>query len=431
MFSENNVFSKMESYEPVVPKIPIVPVLVDLPKPSRWSNVKSSIKSFKPKLVKSTNSIMSAMRSLSPRITSKVNLVNTTFNNNKTIFTIISILIVLYTVMIAPKLPKSSALILNNNYVKFAWLFVIILISSQNPLIAILLSLAVLITIQTMVALESKVTNKCMNNKCVNEVQSSTPATIYDNDNIPLSPKRAQLIQDSMLSLNNYNNAAQVASKNGDTNSTQFNINEANKQNIKINCLLKSKAALLIAQKAESDGDLKTAAAQMNEVRKNNIKIMALLNSEDYKNKAYVERENGNNTVANEHFNNAQKEDDKVDIMLRVDTIIENANIQIKNGNNKQAKLLIHEAIKLYEQLNINETENRYPVENDLSYMYSLVTDQMDMNPDMNPVNNSHMKPDTNVHMKPVNNSHTMSDSNDSVPNNTVHSYSGHDYATC
>ena len=93
------------------------------------------------------------------------------FNNNKILFTIVSVLLSLYAGMIAPKLPKSIALLIDNFYVKLLLIFIIAYISSHNPLLSLLISLAILLSMQALITLEN-------NNNTLNIMQKvSVPST--------------------------------------------------------------------------------------------------------------------------------------------------------------------------------------------------------------------------------------------------------------
>uniref|UniRef100_A0A6C0EBX7 Uncharacterized protein n=1 Tax=viral metagenome TaxID=1070528 RepID=A0A6C0EBX7_9ZZZZ len=289
------------------------------------------------------------------------------FLDNKIFSTVIAILLALYSAMIAPKLPHNITALVDNFYIKLAWIFLIAYIASHNPLLSILLAIGILLTIQTLVSFES--TNSLVKSLNVGNNQS------LHNDDVPLSPMRTKIVQDALNKINIHQEQAKLAECNNNNDLLNHCNNEINKQNIIIQSSINAKKALLAAKEAESIQDINRATQYINEANKNNIKIVSLLNAEDLKIRAMEAKNNDNMDKYNEYMDEAIKEENKINIIHKADELIHSANDALASNDNNKADYLIKEAVKLYESLNINTNGSQYPSGNELANVYSLVTD--------------------------------------------------------
>ena len=303
------------------------------------------------------------MTNIPQNITTNLNLVL----NNKFISCILAVLLAMYSGIVAPKLPKYISVLAENFFVKLIWIFLIIYLSSDNPLLSILLSLGILLTIQTLVSLEST-------NNLVQSINSNNNEIPLQTNEIPLSPMRVKIMQDAVNKINIHQNQAKIALDNNNKELVNYCNNEINKQNIIIQSLVNAKKALLLAKDAESMQDTTSATHYINEVKKNNIKIISLLNSEDLKIKAEEAKTNGDINTYNKCISNAFKEENKINIINKADEIINLANDALAANEIDKSDALIKEAVKLYESLNTSMDDADY-LGNELDNSYGVVSD--------------------------------------------------------
>ena len=143
---------------------------------------------------------------LSNDFSSNIDSMLESFQNNKVVFTIISVLLSLYAGMIAPKLPKSLAVLIDNMYIKLGLIFMIAYISSHNPLLSLLISLGILLSMQALITLESNYTKS-------NYVQKINECNMQAN-NMQANNMQANNMQE--------NNNMQTNNNDIDTNGSQY-----------------------------------------------------------------------------------------------------------------------------------------------------------------------------------------------------------------
>jgi hypothetical protein len=78
----------------------------------------------------------------------------TDLGNNKIFNSVIVIILVLYVTLAAPKLPKSIASIFDWTIVKLLYIFLIGYLASRNPAVSLIVAIVLLVTIQTLTAIE-------------------------------------------------------------------------------------------------------------------------------------------------------------------------------------------------------------------------------------------------------------------------------------
>ena len=279
------------------------------------------------------------------------NNINNNFNNifdffykNKIIFTIISILLILYSALIAPKLPKSLALLVDNIYIKLIWIFLIAYISSHNPLLSLLISLGVLLTMQTLVSLETTTTaiNSIKNVDSMqtnNVINPNAPINYLSHSDIPLSPPRVQIIQDALIKIDNHKNQLQIAKGANNVESYNNHLNEINNNNILIDNIIKTKHALILSQQSEiakDNGNYEHAEHLMNQVNQ----IYTTMNTNNTNN-VNNNTNNVNNTTNNTHcptgndsINNYSSLDNNLTLNIKPILVKTDTNNDVKPVNN-------------------------------------------------------------------------------------------------
>jgi hypothetical protein len=265
----------------------------------------------------------------------------TSLTNNKIIFTTLTVLLSLYSALIAPKLPKYLVDIFDKFYVKFILIFLLAYTSSKNPILSLLIAISILITFQTLV------------------IYNNIDTTVDNiNTNIPLSPRRAQLVQESVNKAKVHNNLAQKAAEEGNTELANAHINEVVKQDIKITNAIKAKQYLLSAEDAESKGDLVTASKHVNEAQKCNQKVISVVNIETLMLQQQEAQQNGDHDQVELIGHNINIEETNLHHLLDGNNALE----EIKGAHDDvSSKHALDKAIYYNNDINKNSGGMSYP----------------------------------------------------------------------
>lgn len=166
-------------------------------------------------------------------------------NNNMMISSILALLLVLYVVMAAPALPKTVAEFFNYPVVKFIYLFLIVYLASKerSPTVAIIVVVALLVTLQTLAYYETSekvVTAKLTANPTLAAKDSATHHTnksiqAIKNGDLPLAHAHAteaakqEAIADALKTADTHKEAAKIAAMKGDHSTATAHASEAAK----------------------------------------------------------------------------------------------------------------------------------------------------------------------------------------------------------
>ena len=177
-------------------------------------------------------------------------------NNNMMISSILALLLVLYVVMAAPALPKTVAEFFNYPVVKFVYLFLIVYLASKerSPTVAIIVVVALLVTLQTLAYYETS--EKVLVTKLTTNptFAAETAATHHTNESIK-------------------------AIKGGDLSLAHAHATAAAKQEAVAEALKTAAAHKEVAQTALMKGDHATATAHANEAAKHEAVAAAVVNN--------------------------------------------------------------------------------------------------------------------------------------------------------
>lgn len=110
--------------------------------------------------------------------------------NNKVLGSVLAMLLVLYAALAAPKLPRNVAKLFDNTFVKLGYMFLMAYLVTKDPSVAIISSVALLVTIQTLASLEAsnEAVDKVMRRENFTEMQKQnnvTNASLPKIDNQP------------------------------------------------------------------------------------------------------------------------------------------------------------------------------------------------------------------------------------------------------
>lgn len=239
-----------------------------------------------------------------------------TMDNNQMIYSVVSILLVLYSALAAPKLPKSFAKVFDNPLVKILYMFLIGYLATKNPTVSIMAAVALFLTLQTLASHEvAEVVVTSYTNKSVTTKPDITePVTKQQMMDIPLSPKRAEIVSEA-------NSLAQVhkeeAVKASNPVVAEAHNQEAIKQALLAAAAIKEKAHLIEANKALIKGEIAIANAHKEAASKEEVKVTALLIAQEEKKQAVQQEKFGNVVQAEEHRNNAAKQETLVNSLVK------------------------------------------------------------------------------------------------------------------
>ncbi len=251
---------------------------------------------------------MESVNQMSEYVNKGLNFVN----QNKILSSVLGMLLVLYAAAAAPKLPKSIVKIFDNSLFKLGFMFMIAYLATKDPSVAIISAVALLITIQTLasreaaevavqaaaapqptteselrkvaqervmarqeVASEIKVVNEQSNQVAVKESFGEEGEL-----RIPLSPTRAEFIEECTRKADAHYSAAEQAKAEGKVALAEAHEQEAVKQEIKVEAVVTAKQHIIAAEEAKAEGNMALAEAHMNEAVKQEAKAEALVKSE-------------------------------------------------------------------------------------------------------------------------------------------------------
>jgi hypothetical protein len=247
--------------------------------------------------------------------------------NNQMIYSVVTILLVLYSALAAPKLPKSFAKIFENPLVKILYMFLIGYLATKNPTISMMAAVALFLTLQALashdvadaVATSYNQVNQLVNNQVnqpVNNQVNNVQETVQEvpTMEVPLSPRRAEIVSEATALAEVHKEEAVKA-----TNPVVAEVHkqEAIKQELLAEAAVKEKAHLIEAEKASSKGDMVTAEAHKEAASKEEVKVTALLIAQEEKTQAIQQEKFGNVVSAEEHRNNAAKQETLVNALVK------------------------------------------------------------------------------------------------------------------
>lgn len=239
--------------------------------------------------------------------------------NNQMIYSVVTILLVLYSALAAPKLPKSFAKIFENPLVKILYMFLIGYLATKNPTISMMAAVALFLTLQALAShdvADAVVTSYNQVSQPVNKVQETVQEVVSQipTMEVPLSPRRAEIVSEANALAEVHKEEAVKA-----TNPVVAEVHkqEAIKQELLAEAAVKEKAHLIEAQKAEQKGDMVTAEAHKEAASKEEVKVNALLIAQEEKKQAIQQEKFGNVVSAEEHRNNAAKQETLVNALVK------------------------------------------------------------------------------------------------------------------
>jgi hypothetical protein len=283
-------------------------------------------------------------------------------NSDKPIITAISIFIALFISFGINKLPKPFVNFLDNFYFKILFIILISFIGSLYPLVTLILCLAMIISIQTLNSY-----------KAVDKLLISVENLKDNQNNVPLSPGRSQLIQDSIEKAKIHKVFADKASMEGNHDLANEHLNEINKQDIKIDSIVKAKKCYMAAKEAESQGNAELAAYHLNEEEKHKTKYMLLTNAETLKTQGINAVKAGDTAKAQELYSGAKLDEYRVTLLLNEEKHLEALDKAKLVGDVEKIKLHTEEINKIRENLYKVFNDNEYPSGDDFNSNYSSV----------------------------------------------------------
>jgi hypothetical protein len=277
------------------------------------------------------------------------NYVNKTLNfvnNNKILSSVLGMLLVLYAAMAAPKLPKSVVKVFDNTFFKLGYMFMIAYLATKDPSVAIITAAALLITLQTLSSREaSDKAETQMVQETKPEPQPEVKPIVINE--VPMSPQRAELINESTIKAEAHQEAAVKAESEGKIALASAHKNEAFNQELKIDGAINAKKHQLAAHEAQSDGDAQLAEAHMKEASKHISKVNALVKCEAHKYAAIRAEQEGDMQQAKIHAEEAAKHEKDAHMLVDAETKMKAAMKAHAEGKPEESTKLMAAAAEL------------------------------------------------------------------------------------
>jgi hypothetical protein len=291
-------------------------------------------------------------------------------NKNKILSSVLGMLLVLYAAAAAPKLPKSVVKIFDNSLFKLGYMFMIAYLATKDPSVAIITAVALLVTIQTLASREaSESAVKAASAESQKQAQVRTESELMkvaqervatrqeapvseikivsegpkmvavkesfaENEEIriPLSPSRAQFIEECTRRADAHYGAAAKAEAEGKPALAEAHKQEAAKQEIKIDAIVAAKQHMVAAEEAQSSGNVELAQAHMQEAAKQETKADALVKSEAHAVAAEEAKSAGNIELAKAHMEESVKQEAKAEALVKSEAHAVAAEEALKRG---------------------------------------------------------------------------------------------------
>ena len=278
---------------------------------------------------------MDSVNQISSYVDEGLNLVN----QNKVLSSVLGMLLVLYAAAAAPKLSPSVVKIFDNNLFKLVYIFLIGYLATKDPSVAIITAVTLLVSIQTLSAHEASVqavinanarsANKVSSDLHRSVVEIAAPVAPIINPikrvfinikdsfgetkkvSIPLSPSRAEFIEECTKRANEYYKIAKDAHTTGNVELANSAVNEGAKQEVKAEAILIAKHHIIAASDASASGDHELAQIHINEAVMHEEKAKALVKAEVHSIAANEANQRGAVDEANAHLQASLHEEAK------------------------------------------------------------------------------------------------------------------------
>lgn len=201
-------------------------------------------------------------------ISNVVKNVMSKLNENKVASTVLALLLGLYAVMAAPKLPRSVVNVFNNFWVKLAFMAMIGYLATKQPSTAIIAAFVLLVSIQTLSAYDTaKTAVSVVMEKPVQEVK----------------PEVKVVAEHFLATAEEHRNAAAEAESKGEMQLAQEHQEEAKNNQIIAESLIKAEEHKRAAVEAETNGDMKTAQEHHQEAETHLVKVEEIVSKKEVK----------------------------------------------------------------------------------------------------------------------------------------------------
>ncbi len=317
---------------------------------------------------------MESVNQMSEYVNKGLNFVN----QNKILSSVLGMLLVLYAAAAAPKLPKSVVKIFDNSLFKLGFMFMIAYLATKDPSVAIISAVALLITIQTLASREAAEVavqaaaapqatteselRKVAQERIMARQEVAPEIKVVSEQNkqvalkesfgedgevrIPLSPARAEFIEESTRKADAHYSAAEQAKAEGNLVLAEAHQQEAVKQEIKVEAAITAKQHMIAAEEAKSAGNMALAEAHMDEAAKQEAKAEALVKSEAHAIAAEEAKSAGNMALAEAHANEAAKQEAKAEAIVMSEAHASAAQEALARGAIAEAEAHKREAVK-------------------------------------------------------------------------------------
>jgi hypothetical protein len=182
-------------------------------------------------------------------------------NNDKILNAVVSMLLVLYAAMAAPKLPESIAKIFDNSYFKIGIMFMIGYLANRDPSTSIIVAVALFVTLQTASSHDTvdKIVETVKPKTAERFIELLASVTPDPKLSVPLSPATSNAIQTAVGKATELAQAASTALANNMPAKADAAQTKAVLQQVKVDTLVKAAELKDAAKKAEAAGNNQVA----------------------------------------------------------------------------------------------------------------------------------------------------------------------------
>jgi hypothetical protein len=281
-------------------------------------------------------------------------------NNNQILTYGLSILLILYAVIASPTIPENLVKFFNSPLFKLSILFIIGYIAMQDPVTAVVITMIVIVVAQRLPISSTSVIT--ITNKPKKDIKTEADAAIVAHKEAAKAAEirgaedeakahrkevnKQEAKVDSIIKAEAHNVAAEQASKRGAIEEVKAHKKEAAKHEAKVDAIIKADAHIAAAKDASKRGAADEANAHLKEVAKQEAKIEAIVKAESHIIAAEEANKRGAVDEVRVHLKEAAKQEEKVIAIVKAESHIAAAEEASKRGAVDEVRAHLTEAAK-------------------------------------------------------------------------------------
>jgi hypothetical protein len=263
-------------------------------------------------------------------------------NKNGLVTPLLTVSLILYSSLAAPKLPKMVAKLFDNNLFKLVYMFCMFYLASNNLYASIICAVALLIALQTLLSYETT-------DNVIAPPLVSVPVVKPNVDQVVNSVMKSFVVE-PLDDTHEYPTNGDVVESLEDT---QAYSNERPSREVLVDaCIKKAEAYYDAANKAKLAGDSKTAELHLDKAVKNEAKAIVLNKAGEAKQAVEKAVQEGQpSEVVNLANNRAHNEEQKALLVVQAESVSQDSRKAQQVGNLEKAQQLNQHVEKLEEKI--------------------------------------------------------------------------------